>query len=69
MAANVSANNAVAFGAYQQINSSCAKSNGATTIIHFNRWSVVVCRVMRSVLHRVEKVQGACPVSKSITAL
>jgi hypothetical protein len=45
VAANVSANNAVAFGAMND-QFPRAKSNGATTIILFKRWSVVVCRVM-----------------------
>jgi len=47
MAPNVSANNAVPFGANQQINFSRAKRHGTTTIIHFNNGSAVVCRVMR----------------------
>jgi hypothetical protein len=45
----VSANAAVAFAAYQQINFSCGKSNGTTSIILFNKGSVGVCRVMCSV--------------------
>jgi hypothetical protein len=57
MAHNVSANTAVAFAAYQQINFFCGKSNGTNTIIfqteiqhrHINKVSVGVCRVMCSV--------------------
>ena len=46
MAHNVSANNAIAFGAMND-QFSRAKSNGATTILAFEKMSRVVCRVMR----------------------
>ena len=52
MTHSVLPNNAVAFGGiYDQF--SRAKSIGATTIIHFKRWSVVVGRAMYSCPARV----------------